>query len=99
MGVVDAGAPIYSVGGGAGRPGIGEEQEAAVVCHNGDEGSHFGRGSAGVMVGSDEGGALAVMGAEAALGGGGSSGRPKEEDDLVGPACELGMERGKGGTR
>jgi hypothetical protein len=29
---------------------------AAVVWHNGDGGGHFGRGSVGVVVGSDEGG-------------------------------------------
>jgi hypothetical protein len=50
----DAVAPFYRVGGGAGRPGVGEEW-VAVVCHNGDEGGCFGRGSVGVVLGSDEG--------------------------------------------
>jgi hypothetical protein len=70
VGGADAGVPFYRVRGGAGRPGVGEERVAAVVCHNSDEGSHFGRGSAGVVVGSDEvGGAQAVTGAELAPGG------------------------------
>jgi hypothetical protein len=43
----DAGAPFYRVGGGAGRPGVREEREAVVVCHNGDEGGCFRRGSTG----------------------------------------------------
>jgi hypothetical protein len=42
----NAGAPFYRVGGGAGRPSIGEERAAAVVRRNGDEGGRFGRGSA-----------------------------------------------------
>jgi hypothetical protein len=50
------GAPFYRVGGGAGRSGIRGEQAAVVVHHNGDEGGHVGRGSVGVVVGSDEGG-------------------------------------------
>jgi hypothetical protein len=46
--------PFYRVGGGAGRPGIGGEQAAAVVRHNGmkvavSEGNRL-RG----VVGSDE---------------------------------------------
>jgi hypothetical protein len=65
----DAGAPFYNVGGGAGRPGVGGERVAAVVRHSGG-GNHFGRGSTRVVVGSDEGGALAVTGAEGAPGGG-----------------------------
>jgi hypothetical protein len=47
VGGVDAGAPFYRVGGGAGRSGIGEEWAVKVVRHNGDEGSRFGRGSGG----------------------------------------------------
>jgi hypothetical protein len=43
----DAVAPFYRVGGGAGRPGVGEERAAAVVRYNGDDGGRFGRGSAG----------------------------------------------------
>jgi hypothetical protein len=54
VGGVDARAPFYRVGGGAGRPGVGEEW-VAVVRHNGDEGGCFGRGSVGVVLGSDEG--------------------------------------------
>jgi hypothetical protein len=54
----DAGVPSYRVGGGAGWLGVGEERVAAVVRHNGDEGGHFGRGSATVVVGSDEEGVL-----------------------------------------
>jgi hypothetical protein len=46
-GGADDGVPFYRVRGGAGRPGIGEEQAAAVVRHNGDEGGRFGRGSCG----------------------------------------------------
>jgi hypothetical protein len=52
----DAGEPFYRVGGGAGQLGIGEEHAAVVVRHNGCGGGHFGRGSTGVVVGSDEGG-------------------------------------------
>jgi hypothetical protein len=64
----DVGVPFYRVRGGAGRPGIGGEHAVVVVCHNGGGGCHFGRGSAGVVMGSDEGSALVVMGAEGALG-------------------------------
>jgi hypothetical protein len=66
----DAGVPFYRSGGGAGRPGIGGERGVAVVCHNGGGGGCFGRGSAGVVVGSDEGGTPAVTGAEGASEGG-----------------------------
>jgi hypothetical protein len=45
VGGADAGGPFYRVEGGAGPLGIGEERAAAVVHHNGDEGSHFRRGS------------------------------------------------------
>jgi hypothetical protein len=98
-GGADARAPFFRVRGGAGRPGVGEERAAAVVRHNGDEGGHFRRGSAGVVVGSDEGwGAPAVTGAEATSGGGSNGGQP-EEDDQAGPACLLGAERGECGAR
>jgi hypothetical protein len=68
----DAEAPFYRVRGGAGRPSVGEEWAVAVVCDNGDEGGRLGWGSAGVVVGSDEGGggAPTVMGEEATLRGG-----------------------------
>jgi hypothetical protein len=45
MGGADARATFYRVGGGAGRPGVGEERAATVVRHNGDEGGRFGRES------------------------------------------------------
>jgi hypothetical protein len=45
VGGADARAPFYRVGGRAGRLGIGEERTVVVACHNGDEGSRFGRGS------------------------------------------------------
>jgi hypothetical protein len=45
VGGADVGVLFYRVEGGVGRPGIGEEWAAAVVHHNGDEGSCFGRGS------------------------------------------------------
>jgi hypothetical protein len=89
----DVGVPFYRVGGGAGRPGIGGEQAVVVVRHNGGGGYRFGRGSTGVVVGSDEGSALVVMGAEgepgdgARMRGGGGGGRSNEEDDRAGPAC------------
>jgi hypothetical protein len=51
----DAGSPFYSVGGGAGRPGDGGEWATVVVHHDGGGSGHFGRGSAGAVVGSDEG--------------------------------------------
>jgi hypothetical protein len=54
----DAGASFYSVRGGAGSPSIGGERAVAVVHHNGGGGRRFGRGSAGVVVGSDQGGVL-----------------------------------------
>jgi hypothetical protein len=54
----DARAPFYTVGGGTGWLGSGGEWAAAVVCHNGGGGDHFGRGSAEVVVGSDEGGCV-----------------------------------------
>jgi hypothetical protein len=63
-------APFYRVGGGTRRPSVRGERVAAVVRHNGGGGNRFGRGSVGVVVGSDEGGAPAVMGAEGAPGGG-----------------------------
>jgi hypothetical protein len=52
------GCPFIGSEGGAGWLGVGEERVAAVVRHNGDEGGHFGRGSATVVVGSDEEGVL-----------------------------------------
>jgi hypothetical protein len=55
--------------------------------HNGGGGGHFGRGSVGVVVGSDDGGAPAVMGAEGALGGDGCDCQSREEDDRARPAC------------
>jgi hypothetical protein len=58
MGGWDARAPFYTIGGGAGWLGSGGEWAAAVVCHNGGGGGHFGRGSAEVVVGSDEGGCV-----------------------------------------
>jgi hypothetical protein len=64
MGGGDAGAPFYRVRGGAGRPGDGGKHAASVVHHDGGGGGCFGRGSAGAVVGSDEGGALAVLGAD-----------------------------------
>jgi hypothetical protein len=71
VGEGDAGAPFYSVRGGAGRSSVGGEQAAAVVHHNGGGGGHFGRGSTEVVVGSDDGGgALAITGAEWAPRGG-----------------------------
>jgi hypothetical protein len=51
----DAEAPFYRVGGGAGRPCDGVEWAAVVVRHDGGGGNHFGRGSARVVVGRDEG--------------------------------------------
>jgi hypothetical protein len=62
-----AAVPFHRVGGGAGRPGDGGERAAAVVRYNGGGGGYFGRGSAGA-VGSDEGGALVVLGAEGGVG-------------------------------
>jgi hypothetical protein len=56
VGGADVRAHFYRVRGGAGRPSIREERSAVVVRHNGDEGGRFGRGSTGVVVGSDEGG-------------------------------------------
>jgi hypothetical protein len=56
VGGEDAGAPFYWARGGAGRPSVGEKRAAAVVHHNANGGSHFGRGSVGVVVGSDAGG-------------------------------------------
>jgi hypothetical protein len=50
----DAGAPFYRVSGGAGRPGVRGEWAVMVVHHNGGGGGPFRRGSAGVVVGSDE---------------------------------------------
>jgi hypothetical protein len=50
----DAGALFYRVEGGAGRPGIKGEWAAVAMRHNCGGGGRFGRGSAGVMVGSDE---------------------------------------------
>jgi hypothetical protein len=94
VGGADAGAPFYRVGGGAGRPGVGEERwrryygimmmKAAV--------------SEGDQAGSDEGGVLRPLWErkgeghrEAAAHARASSGgvmaeRPKEEDEGVGPA-------------
>jgi hypothetical protein len=54
VGGADAGAPFNRVRGGKMPPGIRQERAVMVVCHNGDEGGHLGRGSAGVVVGSDE---------------------------------------------
>jgi hypothetical protein len=62
----DAGAPFYRVGGGAGPPGIGGERSVVVLHHNGGGGGRFGRGSVGVVAGSDEGGAPAITGTEGA---------------------------------
>jgi hypothetical protein len=62
-----AAVPFHRVGGGVGRPGDGGERAAAVVRYNGGGGGYFGRGSAGA-VGSDEGGALVVLGAEGGVG-------------------------------
>jgi hypothetical protein len=47
VGGADVEAPFYRVKDGAGRPSFGEERATAVVRHNGDEGVHFRRGSAG----------------------------------------------------
>jgi hypothetical protein len=87
------------VGGGAGQLGIGEEHAAVVVRHNGCGGSHFGRGSTGVVVGSDEGGGvlwalrerkghLEAVGMHTRGGSGGCGHRFREEDDWVGPVCQ-----------
>jgi hypothetical protein len=54
----DAGAPFYRVGGGAGRPSDGREHAIAVVHHDVGGGGHFRRGSAGAVVGCDEGGGV-----------------------------------------
>jgi hypothetical protein len=85
VGGADARAPFYRVGGGAGRPGIGGEWVAAVVHHNGGGGGRFGRGSARVVVGSDEGGGVLRSLREAARartrGGGGSCGCWSGEQD------------------
>jgi hypothetical protein len=50
-----SGAPFIGLEGGAGWPGDGGEQVAAVVCHDCGGGGRFRRGSAGAVVGSDEG--------------------------------------------
>jgi hypothetical protein len=47
VGGANAGVLFYRVERGVGRSGIGEEWAAAVVHHNGDEGSRLGRGSGG----------------------------------------------------
>jgi hypothetical protein len=107
VGGADAGVPFYRVGGGVGQPGIGEEWAAAVVDPNGDEGGRFGRGSAGVVVGSDEGGGCSGRyGSGSGAGrrrarsrGFGSGGWPGEEDNQAGPACLPGTESGEGDTR
>jgi hypothetical protein len=44
--------------------GDGGEQAVAVVQHDGGGGDRFGRGSDGAVVGSEEGGALAISGAD-----------------------------------
>jgi hypothetical protein len=49
------GVPFYRVGRGEGRPGDGGEQAAVVVHHDGGGDGRFRRGSARVVVGSDEG--------------------------------------------
>jgi hypothetical protein len=56
------------------------------VHKDGGGGGYFGRGSARVVVGSDEGGALAILGAK---GGRREAARMRahEEDDRAGPAC------------
>jgi hypothetical protein len=54
----DVEVPFYRVGGGAGQLGYRGEQAVAVVHHDGGGGGHFGRGSAGAVVGSDEGGGV-----------------------------------------
>jgi hypothetical protein len=51
----DARVPFYMVEGRAGWPGVGGVRVAAVVHHNGGGGGRFGKGSAWVVVGSDEG--------------------------------------------
>jgi hypothetical protein len=62
-------ASFYRVRGGAGRSGIGGERAAAMVRHNVDGGGRFGRGSAGVVVVSDEGGCSGCCGSGRAPGG------------------------------
>jgi hypothetical protein len=84
----DVGALFYRVGGGAGQLGDGGERAAAVVRHDGDGGGHFGRGSTGVVVWSDEGGgAPTILGVVGEALGGGTRVRLREEDDRAGPAC------------
>jgi hypothetical protein len=85
VGQVDVGAPFYRVRGGAGRSGAGEERAVVVVRHNGDEGGCFRRGSAELVVGSDERGSSDRYGSGSGArrrrvrtGGGGSGGRPGE---------------------
>jgi hypothetical protein len=94
----DAVAPFYRVGGGAGRPGVGEEW-VAVVRHNGDEGGCFRRGSVGVVLGSDEGWGvlwpLRERKRHARTRGNDSISWPREEDERVRLACQPGMERAR----
>jgi hypothetical protein len=64
VGGQDARAPFYGVGRGAEWSGDGGERAAVMVCHDGAGGGHFGSESARAVVGSDEGGASAISGAE-----------------------------------
>jgi hypothetical protein len=47
-------SPIYRVGGGAGRPGVGGERAAAVVRHNGMKAAVSEGNRPGRVVGTDE---------------------------------------------
>jgi hypothetical protein len=106
VGGADAGVPFYRFGGGAVWVGVREEWVVPVVCHNGDEGGRFRRGLDGVVVGTDEGGCSGRYGSGSGIErwhvhkqSGSSGGRPKEEDDWVGPVCQPGTERREGGAR
>jgi hypothetical protein len=81
--------------GSGGRRGC-SEWVAVVACHNGGGGGRFGRGLAGVVVGSDEGGGCSGhYGSGKGAGrqcartrGSGYSRRSREEDDWAGPVSQ-----------